>query len=133
MANNNETKRKHIEAVGKWNKKNTRSYAFRFNVNTQSEVIEHLEKQENKSGYIANLILQDYLAKGGEMHDHSVLRVCDLAKDMDYTDMVVLVFEDGSKLYGGKKAVLNDNREVIEYTAEPSGNAKQYTIKVRYS
>ena len=67
------------------------------------------------------------------MHDHSVLRVCDLAKDMDYTDMVVLVFEDGSKLYGGKKAVLNDNREVIEYTAEPSGNAKQYTIKVRYS
>ena len=39
-----------------WQKSHTKSYAFRFNLNTDADIIEILESQENKSQFIKNLI-----------------------------------------------------------------------------
>lgn len=46
-------------------KENTKSYSFRFMLKTDSDVIEQLEKQDNKSGYVKTLIRED-MKKSGE-------------------------------------------------------------------
>ena len=40
-------------------KQNVRQFTFRFMMNTERDMIEHLEKQPNKSGYIKALIKKD--------------------------------------------------------------------------
>ena len=125
--------RTHLEINKDWQQRNTKAYSFRFNVNNQSEVIEHLEAQENKAGFVADLILKDYLAKGGKMHDHKVERLYDIAKEMTENDNVVLIFKDGSKLYGGKKAIINDSREVERVEIEEHINGKTFIVYVRYA
>lgn len=42
-----------------WQKQHTKSYAFRFNMNTDADIIEKLESVENKSAYIKQLIRND--------------------------------------------------------------------------
>lgn len=45
--------------VTRWQKANTKNYMFRFNFRNEQEIINHLEKQENKKQYIKALILAD--------------------------------------------------------------------------
>lgn len=40
-------------------KNNTKTYTFRFVINTDADIIEHLDQQENRMGYIKNLIRED--------------------------------------------------------------------------
>lgn len=48
-----------LEAIERYNKANTTTICIRLNKNTDSDVIEALEKSENKSGYIKELIRRD--------------------------------------------------------------------------
>lgn len=43
-------------ASNKYNKANTKTYCFRFNRKTDADIIERLEKQTSKQGYIKSLI-----------------------------------------------------------------------------
>ena len=43
----------------KYNEKNTKVYTFRVVVNTENDIIERLDKKENKAGYIKSLIRAD--------------------------------------------------------------------------
>ena len=42
-----------------YNKKNILQILVKINRLTESEIIEHLEKQQNKNGYIKKLIIED--------------------------------------------------------------------------
>lgn len=42
-----------------FNRKNYRRVEIRLNINTEKHLIEHLEKQSNKQGYIKSLIEKD--------------------------------------------------------------------------
>lgn len=48
-----------VKYLAAWQKQHTKSYAFRFNCNTDADIIEKLESVENKSAYIKNLIRND--------------------------------------------------------------------------
>lgn len=52
-------KRTRYAAQRKYDKENTKSYTFRFMKTTESDLIEKLDSQENKSGYIKSLIRAD--------------------------------------------------------------------------
>lgn len=45
--------------VNESRKRTQKPYTFRFGKANDSDIIEHLEKQKNKSGYIKDLIRQD--------------------------------------------------------------------------
>ena len=47
------------KAAKKYQLENTKSYSFQVNKKTESDIINHLEKIENKAKYIKNLIRQD--------------------------------------------------------------------------
>lgn len=46
-------------ANAKSDKKNAKYVTFKFNKNTDIDILERLEKQENKQGYIKKLIRED--------------------------------------------------------------------------
>ena len=46
-------------ATAKSQKKNSKTVLLRFYYNTEQDVLDYLESQENKSGYIKNLIRED--------------------------------------------------------------------------
>ena len=48
----------------KYQKDNVKQYGVRFNYNTEKDVIDWLESQENKLGYIKSLIIEDMKKKG---------------------------------------------------------------------
>lgn len=43
----------------KYNKKNTKLLTIRINFNTEKDILDHLNAQPNKAGYIKHLIRQD--------------------------------------------------------------------------
>lgn len=47
------------EAKKKWIKENTTTVAIKLNYNTDADIIERLEKEPSKGGYIKRLIRQD--------------------------------------------------------------------------
>lgn len=46
-------------AATKYEKNNVKRYVVKFVVNTEQDIIEWLEKQDNKAGYIKGLIRED--------------------------------------------------------------------------
>ena len=48
-----------IRAVDKYNKANTKMFAFRFNKKTDADIIDHLLKQPVQAAYIKRLIRED--------------------------------------------------------------------------
>ena len=60
----NERQREYAKRTGhsstkKYSKTKTQQYVFRFMLNTEQDIITHLEKQDNKTDYIRKLILKD--------------------------------------------------------------------------
>ena len=51
------------DASTRYNKANTTTILLRLNRKTDKEIIEHLDKQENKNGYIKGLILSDAILR----------------------------------------------------------------------
>jgi len=54
-----------IESQQKWIKENTKIVNLRFNTETEKDLLNKLEEQENKAGYIKGLIRDD-IKKDGE-------------------------------------------------------------------
>lgn len=52
-------KRSGYAANIKYNKEHTRSVTIRFMINTESDLLNHINTQPNKSGYIKSLIKKD--------------------------------------------------------------------------
>ena len=50
-----------IKSKNKYNKANTKTYCLRFNIHTDKDVIEILDSQKSKQGYIKELIRLDIL------------------------------------------------------------------------
>lgn len=48
-----------IRASAKYNKENIKSLAFQLNITTDRDIIDHLAKKDNKTGYIKALIRED--------------------------------------------------------------------------
>ena len=46
-----------------YNKQNIKQIKLVFNTKTEAEILQHLKQQENKSGYIKNLIIIDMQKK----------------------------------------------------------------------
>lgn len=46
-----------------WTKKNTTRFTVKLNHNTDGDILEHLDKQENKQGYVKQLIREDMKRK----------------------------------------------------------------------
>lgn len=56
---NEYSKRTSYAAQRKYEKNNVKQYTLKFMISTERDLIEHLEKQSNKSGYIKELIRKD--------------------------------------------------------------------------
>lgn len=52
-------KRTGYAANNKYNKEKTKTYAFRCSLNSDEDIIEWLNRRENKAGYIKRLIRDD--------------------------------------------------------------------------
>ena len=48
-----------IRANAKYNKENTRNVVLHLNITTDKDILEHLERKDNKTGYIKELIRAD--------------------------------------------------------------------------
>ncbi len=55
-----------IKASNKYDKENTKQIALRLNKKTDADIIEHLEKQSSKQGYIKELIRKDMKNESGK-------------------------------------------------------------------
>ena len=55
----NKTSEAKLRANAKSDKKNTKQFALRLSKNTDADIIEYLEKLDNKQGYIKELIRKD--------------------------------------------------------------------------
>lgn len=49
------------EAQSRYDKKNTVSYSMKLNKNTDADVITHMDRQDNKQGYLKNLVIHDMI------------------------------------------------------------------------
>ena len=58
-----------IAANKRYNEKNIVQVKCGFNKKTDKDILDHLEKQENKTGYIKNLIRSDI--KGGDKENET--------------------------------------------------------------
>lgn len=47
--------------ANKYNKRNTKQYCVRLNINTDKQIINHIESKKNKQGYIKDLIRNDMI------------------------------------------------------------------------
>ena len=54
-----ETRAKNSERATEWNRANLRRYTFTFHIDTESELIEWMERQPSKQAYLKQLILKD--------------------------------------------------------------------------
>lgn len=52
-----------LRANAKWDKANTRSVKFKFNIHNDADILEQLDSVENKAGYIKELIRRDIANK----------------------------------------------------------------------
>ena len=57
--------KKKLEYNNTYNRNNYRSFAMRFNINTEKDIINWLENQESVKAYIQNLIEEDMKKKKG--------------------------------------------------------------------
>ena len=48
-------------AVKKYDSKNTKQYHLKLNINTDKDIIDHLEKQQSIQGYVKKLIRENIL------------------------------------------------------------------------
>lgn len=53
------------DAQSRYDKKNTVSYSMKLNKNTDADLIDHMDKQDNKQGYLKTLVVHDMINKKG--------------------------------------------------------------------
>jgi len=125
-------KNKYIQTINKYNKEKMKLYSFRFHLVNQADIIEHLDSQPNKAGYIARLIREDMERKG--IPTKKKLTITDIMDEIKDNDDVMLVYPDTSSLVTTKKGLVNVlNREIDNYQIEEHINNRTFVIKVRYA
>lgn len=124
-------KKSRQKATNKFLKEHMKVYTFRFHKDNQRDIIEHLDSQKNKAGYIADLIRKDLIAQGKT--PYVKLTVQELAKQINDIDNVVLLFSDGSKLITDKASIVSDSRVVNCYERKELIDHIEWIIEVRYS
>lgn len=124
-------KKNYLNAINKYNKTKMKLFSFRFHLENQADIIAHIESQPNKAGYIARLIREDMERQGIKTNTKTTL--ADFAKTVSPTDVVVLIFEDGSRLVTDQEHIASDTR-VINGSAikqETIGHDVKYFVEVR--
>lgn len=122
---------KYIHLINKYNKEKMKLYSFRFHKENQADIIEHLDKQENKAGYIARLIREDMERNG--IPTKKKITIADIMDEIKDNDDVMLVYPDKSSLMTTKEGLKDFlNREVAHYHFEGINN-KLVVIEVRYA
>lgn len=121
----------YIQVIDKYNKTKMKLYSFRFHLVNQADIIAHIESQPNKAGYIARLIREDMERQGIKTNTKTTL--AEFAKTVSPTDVVVLIFDDGSRLVTDQEHIASDTR-VINGNAikqETIGHDVKYFVEVR--
>ena len=59
MKKENKTPESKLLANARWDRENSKNYGFKCLYKTDQDIIERLDKQDNKQGYIKGLIRQD--------------------------------------------------------------------------
>ena len=121
----------YIQVIDKYNKTKMKLYSFRFHLVNQADIIAHLNSQPNKAGYIARLIREDMERQG--IKPKSKTTLAEFSWKVSPTDVVVLIFEDGSRLVTDYEHIVNDTRYVNEDTIkfEETGRDKKWFVEVR--
>lgn len=119
------------KASNKFHKEHMKVYTFRFHKENQRDIIEHLESQKNKAGYIADLIRKDLIAQGKQPFER--VRVCDVVNEINDDDEIILVFKDGSKMSVSKEDIANDERYIDSISLDETSDTLKHIIQVRYS
>lgn len=115
------------ERANAWRKEHSTAFTIKLNNDTQMDVINKLKAAPNKTEYIVKLIRQD-MERNGEK-TYSKLYLKDLTDEMSDNDMIDLIFEDNSTLKARKSELLNDTRQVKEYSCV--GNKWTIYVKTR--
>ena len=121
----------YIQVIDKYNKTKMKLYSFRFHLVNQADIIAHLNSQPNKAGYIARLIREDMERQG--IKTNTKMTLAEFAWKVSPNDVVVLLFEDGSRLVTDQEHIASDTR-VINGSAikqETIGHDVKYFVEVR--
>ena len=105
----------HRKAVKKHNSENVYQFKCAFNKNTDKKIIDHLQKQNNKQGYIKTLILND-MEGGHTMIDY--IKEGDLLTS-EKRDAVKVIQKHSSGFYV-HDMVYND--DIQDYEAAPGSD-----------
>ena len=124
-------RKNYVQTIAKYNKTHTKAYAFRFNLRTQADVIEQLDSQPSKAGYIARLIREDLIKQGKKPFEE--LTLAKFAEQVNSNDVVVLIFNDGSRLVTDKDYISTANNIIKSYKFEETGRDKKWFVEVRYA
>ena len=122
------SKKNYIQTINKYNKENMKLFAVRFHKVNQADIIQHLNNQPNKAGYMARLIREDMERKGIPTLKKTTL--ADIIGEFGDNDKVVLIFPDESMLVTCKANLTSMlNKEVKLYKKENDA----WHVEVRYA
>lgn len=120
------------QRVKNWYKDHSRIINLRLNKVKEADIIAHLEKQDNMSGYIIDLIRADIIAKGGELKDTTTLK--DISRYMIENELIRIEFITGTGTptiwFAKREEIANDTRVVKEWRRDRAGNLSA-KVKVR--
>lgn len=121
-------KKNYIQSINKYNKEKMKLYSVRFHKENQRDIIEHLDNQPNKAGYIARLIREDMERNG--IDTLKKITLADIVDKFNDNDKVVLVFPDESMLMSCKANLTSMlNKEVKSYEKKDDA----WHVEVRYA
>lgn len=125
-------KKNYIQSINKYNKEKMKLYSVRFHREKQRDIIEHLDSQPNKAGYIARLIREDMERNG--VPTKKTITIGDIANDIADNDYVQIIYPDNSSLATTKEVLRNMTNHVVDnYTIDEHPNNRTFIIKVRYA
>lgn len=126
------SKKNYIQSINKYNKEKMKLYSVRFHREKQRDIIEHLDNQPNKAGYIARLIREDMERNG--VPTKKTITIGDIMNDIADNDCVQIIYPDNSSLATTKEVLRSmTNRIVDNYTIDEHLNNRTFIIKVRYA
>lgn len=121
-------KKNYIQSINKYNKEKMKLYSVRFHKENQRDIIEHLDNQPNKAGYIARLIREDMERRG--IDTLKKITLADIIDKFGDNDKVVLIFPDESMLMSCKANLTSMlNKEVKSYEKKDDA----WHVEVRYA
>lgn len=126
------SKKNYIQSINKYNKEKMKLYSVRFHREKQRDIIEHLDNQPNKAGYIARLIREDMERNG--VPTKKTITIGDIMNDIADNDCVQIIYPDNSSLATTKEVLRSMTKRIVDnYTIDEHLNNRTFIIKVRYA